>query len=279
MVSFLSPSSANTLPNTESQMIFKTIGTFLVLVCSMTVGVADANSATDKPKTIVWQGTVPVAATFTVPKGTTLEIRPGSRIVFAPGTSLMVQGELKAIGEKGREIVFTTVKQKTPGSWHEIMFEEAGESRMEHCVIEFAGWGVHSHDTRLSVVACTFRNNEGGLRFRGGPLSIRQSLFTDNGIGLRSYQGEGTISECDFSGNGTGIFVREKGSGLTVTRSNFTRNSVYNIRLGDFNDEDVQAPGNWWGQADPTSTLFDDRNEPGIGRIYFEPYSRERLPL
>jgi hypothetical protein len=42
-----------------------------------------------------------------------------------------------------------------------------------------------------------------------------------------------------------GIFVREKGNGLKVSRSNFYRNSSYNMRIGEFNDEDVQAPGNW----------------------------------
>mgnify|MGYP001149274477 CR=1 FL=1 len=232
-----------------------------------------------KSKTIVWQGTIPVAKTFTVPKGTTLEVRPGTRVIFSKGVSLVIQGALRAIGQKGQEIVFTTKEKKTPSRWHEIMFEEAAESRMEHCLVESAQWGVHSHETRLTIFGCTFRGGDVGLRFRGGPLSVRQSRFADNGVGLRSYQGEGSIAECEFTENEIGLFVREKGGGLTITGNNFFGNRAYNIRVGDFNDEDVKAPDNWWGGNDPAATIFDGRNEPGIGRVLFEPFSRQRLAL
>lgn len=60
-------------------------------------------------------------------------------------------------------------------------------------------------------------------------------------------------------------------------RSNFFKNSGYNIRVGDFNDEDVKATGNWWGQNDPAATIFDAANEPGIGHVRFEPFSNERI--
>lgn len=258
-------------------MKFITYGIFLILALILTSSADAADNAMTMQKTIIWQGIVAVPTTFTVAKGETLEIRPGSRIVFSEESGLMVHGVLKAVGQKGMEIVFSSAKKGDRGSWNEIMFEGADESRMEHCVIEYATWGVHCHDTKLKVIACTFRDSAGGLRFRGGPLTIRQSTFTGNGIGLRSYQGEAQITECDFSANGTGIFVREKGSGLGITRSNFSRNSTYNIRLGDFNEENVQAQDNWWGEGAPETTIFDDRIEPGIGRVHFEPYSRARF--
>ncbi len=259
------------------RQLFLVLGLLLLPIFSGNCLAADKTS---KPKTIVWQGTVPVAKTFTVPKGTTLEVRPGTKVVLAKGVSLVVQGALQAVGQTGKEIIFTSKgKKNASGRWHEIMFEEAAESRMEHCIVESAQWGVHSHETRLSVIGCTFRGGDVGLRFRGGPLSIRQSRFTDNGIGLRSYQGEGSIAECEFTENEIGIFVREKGSGLTITRSNLFGNRAYNIRVGDFNDEDVQASENWWGGNGPAATIFDGRNEPGVGRVLFEPFSRERLAL
>lgn len=252
-------------------------GIILILTLMLADYTHAASSAPVKSKTSVWSGTVQIKRTFTVPKGKTLEIRPGSKILFSKGSGLLVKGTLKAVGRKGEEIVFTSAKNGTPGSWDEIRIEKAGDSVMEHCIIENATWGIQSHFTRLNLVACTFRNSEGGIRFRSGPLTISKCLFTGNRIGIRSYQGIAQISESDFTDNEVGIFVREKGGGLNITRSNLFRNSTYNIKMGDFNDEDVKAAGNWWGRDDPSATIFDAGIEPGIGRVLFEPFSNERI--
>lgn len=253
-------------------------GTILILVFILAEAAQAAGGISGKSKSIVWQGTVQVNKTYTVPKGKTLEIRPGSRIHFAKGSGLLVRGALRAFGRKGQEIVFTSTKTGSRGSWDEIRLESASDSTMEHCIIENATWGIQSHDTRLNLTACTFRNGEGGIRFRGGPLTISRCTFTSNGIGIRSFKGIAQISESDFTDNEIGIFVREKGSGLNITGSNF-RNSSYNIKIGDFNDEDVKAPDNWWGGEDPAVTIYDGVREPGIGRVLFEPFKRERISL
>lgn len=256
-------------------MRFITFGIFLI----MTLFISDFSYAADSGSlTIVWTGTVHVKKTFIVPKGKTLEIRPGSRILFARGASLMVKGTLKAAGRQGKEISFVSARKGATGKWHEIMLENAGDSVMEHCIIENSTWGLHSHDTKLNLTACTIRNSEVGLRFRSGPLFISKCRFTGNKIGLRSYQGIAQISESDFTDNEIGIFVREKGSGLNITRSNLYNNSAYNIRIGDFNTEDVQASGNWWGTDNPSATIFDARNEPDIGFVWFEPFSNVQIP-
>lgn len=258
-------------------MRFFTQGFVLVLALMLTDFAYAAGDLSARNKTIVWQGTVRVKKTYTVPKDKTLEIRPGSRILFSRGTSLQVKGTLTATGRKGEEIVFTSVKKNANDRWHEIMLDSAGDSVMEHCIIENATWGLHSHDTKLDLNACTIRNSEVGLRFRSGPISVSKCRFTGNRIGLRSYKGIAQISESDFTDNEIGIFVREKGSGLNITRSNLFQNSAYNIRIGDFNNEDVQATVNWWGTDTPATTIFDAGNEPDIGRVLFEPFSNERI--
>ena len=101
----------------------------------------------------------------------------------------------------------------------------------------------------------------------------------NNSIGIRAYLGNAVISENFITGNETGIFVREKGGGLTITRNNFSNNSNYNIRVGDFNNEDVLARDNWWGSMDPLATLFDGRREPGIGNVLYEPFQREPFKM
>ena len=113
------------------------------------------------------------------------------------------------------------------------------------------------------------------MRFRSGPAEIRDSTFENNSIGIRAYIGNAVIRGNTIRKNEIGIFVREKGGGLVITGNNILDNSSYGIRVGDFNDEDVNARGNWWGGADPSSAIFDGKDEPGIGRVLFEPFLAE----
>jgi hypothetical protein len=231
------------------------------------------------PANVLWQGDVRIDATVVVPKGSRLVIAPGSRVLFAKGTGLAVQGTLIADGTIDHVITFTAREPDENSLWDEIILEYAEGSRIAHCLFEYATWGLHSHFTNLVVTDSLFRKNFGGIRFRSGPMMITRSIFTGNNIGIRAYRGNAVIRENLITGNETGIFVREKGSGLTITANNLAANSGYGIRIGDFNDEDVSAKENWWGAGDPSQYLFDGRTEPGIGRIVYEPYLREPINL
>ncbi len=226
-----------------------------------------------------WYGTVRVDSTVTVPKGSRLVIAPGTRVLFSKDAGLKVRGELDAVGKKSRKITFGAQKPQMDSLWDEIILEYADGSRIAHCIFEYATWGLHSHFTNLTVTDSLFRYNFGGIRFRSGPMLIARSLFSENGIGIRSYRGNAVIRENLITGNDTGIFVREKGGGLKITANNLDANQRYGIRIGDFNDEDVSAVGNWWGPGEPQQYLFDGRTEPGIGMILYEPYHREPIKL
>jgi nitrous oxidase accessory protein NosD len=102
-------------------------------------------------------------------------------------------------------------------------------------------------------------------------VTISRSQFRDNEIGIRSYRGVALVADNEISGNEIGIFVREKGSGLDIRNNDLSANRSYAIRIGDFNDEDVKAVGNWWGAGDPGSFIFDARQEEGIGFVRHEP--------
>ncbi len=218
-----------------------------------------------------WEGTVVVRQTVVVPRGTALTIRPGTKLSFAKGTGLNVHGRINALGQEGKEILFTSLDQTNPGGWDEIRIERATGSSFSHCRFEYATWAIHSHFTDLNVTRCSFKNGEGGIRFRSGPMQIMESLFENNRVGIRAYRGNALMKHNTITGNETGIFVREKGSGLTISENNIHGNARFNIRLGDFNNENVDARNNWWGNEDPRSRFFDDRTEPGIGRVLYEP--------
>lgn len=231
------------------------------------------------PLDLRWSGVISVRKTVTVPAKATLRIDPGATILFARDAGLTVRGRLLALGSKEQRIRFTAEEGREPESWGEILLEYAEGSRIANCDVEYATWGIHSHFTAMPVLGCSFRNNGGGLRFRSGPLLIRNSLFSDNTIGIRAYLGRAEISNCVITGNDKGIFVREQGGGLAIRANNIFGNRGYNIWVGDFNREDIQAVGNWWGTDDPAEKIFDARREPGIGAVHYDPPLQQALEI
>jgi len=222
-----------------------------------------------------WRGEIIISVNTSVMNNATLNIAPGTTVRFARDTGLLIKGRMLAKGKPEQRIVFTSIAKKAASEWDEIQLEYATGSVISNCVFEYANWGLHSHFTNLTISDSLFTNNFGGMRFRSGPVVIKKSVFENNSIGIRSYIGNAVIRDNVVTKNETGIFVREKGGGLLITRNNIFDNSNYNIRVGDFNNEDVPARDNWWGSSEPLATLFDGRSEPGIGNVLFEPFSRE----
>ncbi|WP_041973768.1 right-handed parallel beta-helix repeat-containing protein [Geobacter sp. OR-1] len=224
----------------------------------------------DIPVDVVWRGAISTGS-VTVPSGVTLDIAPGTKVFLGADASILVRGKLRAKGEPGRRISFTSAEPVRPGFWGEILLERAADSVVENCDFRGASWALHSHFTNLVVADSRFETNNGGIRFRSGPLTITRSQFKGNEIGIRSYRGVALIAGNEITGNEIGIFVREKGSGLDIRNNDLSANGSYAIRIGDFNDEDVKAANNWWGEADPGKFIFDARQEAGIGFVKYEP--------
>ena len=227
------------------------------------------------PADVVWRGTIAVKQPVTVLAGVELSIAPETTVEFSEGTGMLVKGRLTARGRSDGKIRFTSERRKGPGDWDEIQLEYATGSVIDNCIFEYATWGLHSHFTNLVVADSYFANNTGGMRFRSGPAEIRNSTFENNSIGIRAYLGNAVIKENNIRKNDVGIFVREKGGGLLITGNNIYDNVDYGIRVGDFNNEDVNAAGNWWGGIDPSGAIFDEKNEPGIGRVLRDPVLKD----
>jgi hypothetical protein len=226
-----------------------------------------------------WRGVVKVNDNKVLSRGAELRIAPKTTVEFAHGTGLLIKGRIIAVGKPEEKIVFTSQEKKSASDWDEVQLEYATGSVISHCVFEYANWGLHSHFTDLSLSNSLFVNNFGGMRFRSGPVVIKNSVFTNNSIGIRAYLGNAVIKENIITNNETGIFVREKGGGLSIIGNNIFNNSNYNVRVGDFNNENVPAQGNWWGDGDPQTTVFDGRTEPGIGNVLFEPFLKEPIRM
>lgn len=222
-----------------------------------------------------WYADISVRRPVEVLKGATLKILPGASVTYSDSVGMKISGRISAVGTRDGRIVFTSSSKKSASDWDEILLDHATGSRFAYCDFEHATWGIHSHFTDLEVSNCRFTGSYGGLRFRSGPLAIRRSVFENNHIGIRAFRGSAEITGSIIARNDIGLFVREKGAGLSIRNNNIFDNAEYNIRNGDFNAEDVDARDNWWGSDKPSDTIYDDRREPGIGRVIFEPFRKE----
>ena len=226
-----------------------------------------------------WRGNIVINKNTAVMNKAVLTVAPKTKVEFSHGTGLLIKGRIIAKGTPAEKIIFTSLEKKAAADWGEIQLEYATGSEISDCVIEYATWGLHSHFTNVLISDSHFTNNFGGMRFRSGPVEIKRSTFDNNSIGIRAYLGNAIVRENTITRNEVGIFVREKGGGLEISRNNMFDNSSYNIRVGDFNNEDVSAKDNWWGTNDPFTTIFDGRSEPGIGNVLYEPFQKDPFKI
>ncbi|MDA8169034.1 MAG: right-handed parallel beta-helix repeat-containing protein [Nitrospiraceae bacterium] len=226
------------------------------------------------PVDALWRGDIGIKGSVIVESGINLAVKSGAKVLFSKGAGLVVRGRIVARGKKNRPVVFTSLKGGGAGQWDEMLLDHAVGSAFSNCVFSNATWALHVHFTNLKVKNCSFLNNYGGMRFTSGPMEVVGSTFKGNEIGIRAFRGNARFAGNVITGNSIGLFVREKGSGLTLRENDFFDNNEYNIRLGDFNTEDVDARDNWWGGPVPSETIYDARREPGIGMVNYEPYAK-----
>jgi len=228
---------------------------------------------------VSWAGALSVPDNVEINAGATLHVLPGTAVYFGSDVGVYSQGRIMANGTKNKRIKFLPKEKKGPSSWGEIHIDKGDASSFSFCDFSDATWGLHLHFTKVDVTDCLFADNDGGLRFRSGPVTITRSIFKNNRIGIRSFRGVGKIEDCEILKNEIGIFIREKSAGFIIQQNNMHDNERYNIRLGDFNRDNVDARQNWWGTDQPLKTIFDDRREPGIGRVEFDPFALEPIPI
>jgi hypothetical protein len=240
-------------------------------------------AAAEEGGTTVWQGKVVIRGKKVIPRGDRLVIRPGTTVLFAfldedgDGTGesgLFIAGSVTANGTVEAPVVFAALDGEGPGRWDTVQIEEAEPSRLTNCVFRNARWALHVHFTDLILEESRFEENEGGVRFRGGPMVIRRSVFAGNGTALRWWESSPEIVSNLFAGNGTALFSREGSTGGVVTGNNFTGSRDYHVKLGELQAKDLDARGNWWGTTDRTrieELVYDGGDDSYLGRVIFEP--------
>ncbi|MHC4205679.1 MAG: right-handed parallel beta-helix repeat-containing protein, partial [Planctomycetota bacterium] len=198
-----------------------------------------------------WSGVCVVEDTVVVPAGVVLKIEPGTMVRMKDAARLLVYGQLLAEGTETNPIHFTRYSDGM--SWKQIMFVEAEDSRLVHCIIEFAdSEGEHQdyyepgprtyHEAIVALAChvdidnCIFRN-----------LPDERSNADGDAIAIISddqdHPGEASanIRSCEFLSIGQGVHTRY--SYVLVEDCFFTG------KRGDNDDVDL------WGESTPAPLI------------------------
>jgi hypothetical protein len=249
----------------------------------------------------VWQGEIHISGVISVKRGATLTIRPGTTVKFKRidrdhndigDGEILVEGRLVAQGTAEKRIVFTSAEEK-PGinDWSYLQFLASDPGNViEYCRFEYAFAGVMIHYADVRISNCLFQNNNRGLHYNTANLSVEHSTFTNNRIGIRfmRFEGDVRISANDISRNDIGVlFVRQHVNAVDFDRlnrgreiprfqgNNIAGNRAYNFSLGEGQDRDVIAAGNWWGTSqrkEINDSIYDHDKDDSLSRIIYEPF-------
>jgi len=120
-----------------------------------------------------------------------------------------------------------------------------------------------------------------GIMCVGSAITVEGNLFINNGRGIGIIEG-GTPNiignEFTQQNEGTAIFVTD--ASPTISNNNIYDN-FFNFQM-EGGSQNVSAPNNWWGSADPTAiedSILDGRDDPALGILEFEPYAIEAFQL
>ncbi len=206
----------------------------------------------------VWQGNVHVTCTVTVPPGVELTIKPGTVVKFRHDrdyrtfdrAGLSVEGTVKAVGERGAMIWFTSdAEDPTNGDWAGISVEDSDSSEFGFVVVEFGQMGIEQFDSSTPVTDSIIRwnNAEGLYAERSSPL-FEKNLLYSNGyheIALEQYN-EGVVIRGNLFRDGVGAVHNEK------TESRIVGNHFSNYRWPPITagmESEVEIVDNFFGEG------------------------------
>jgi len=235
-----------------------------------------------------WSGTVILRGQNVVRRGCTLTILPGTVIKFAwvdedkdgvGDGELTVEGRLIAKGSKEQPILFTSAQEKPAmKDWTFVQISVSRDSLVENCIFEYAFSGLQVHYSTATIRDTLFRHNFEGIRFSTTDILIEHNDLVANYYGIRceANGSRTTITKNLFRDNEYAFFpVRKTGSSVKVFENNIEASKVYQVNLGQTQNEDLDFANNWWGVTDSQAIvagIFDQSKEPTLGRIKFEPF-------
>ncbi len=142
--------------------------------------------------------------------------------------------------------------------------------------LENQGWAVHDRYSRLNLEKNHLANNGGGINLDHTEAAIiwgcRIQGNRREGI-LSAGTEEMTIGNNHITHNEIGVALDTQAN---LIGNNITENRKYAVSWTG--RQDLEAPGNWWGAADPDlirQKIFDQEDDHKSGELYFEPIANQ----
>jgi hypothetical protein len=210
---------------------------------------------------------------------------------------IMVEGRLIAKGTADKKIVFTSA-EKNPkvNDWAYLQFISSDpDNVVENCQFEYAYVGLMIHFANVKISDSLFRNNGRGLHYTSTDLTVDHCTFVDNRVGIyfTRLEGDVKIFNNEISRNDVGIlFVKQHINVVDfdhsdqgqeaphIEKNNIYKNRKYNFSMGEGQERDISAAGNWWGTEERNAiseTIYDKNNDKTLGHIVFEPYLKQSV--
>ena len=200
---------------------------FLILASFCTLNTLRAQTAIsgDVTQDATWSGSTSIQGTVRILPGVTVTIQPGATMLMKSAAVLRVRGRMLANGTLAQPIRFT---RETTGTWKQLIFEDAADSKLNYCTIEYAnsaGTHLDYYDNDCSAITPTPpRNYHEAVVAISTHLDIENCLFRNLPDSSASAEGDAIaiisddpqipgpstayINNCRFDSIGQGIHSR-----------------------------------------------------------------------
>lgn len=160
-----------------------------------------------------------------VPHHERLKIVSGARVLFEPGAFMLVEGELRAVGQPEDSIRFIPRSDTTFWGGIQLHYEDA--TRLSYCLIRGSiNGGLSIYEASPLIQFCTIVNNStddaescGGIYLENSGARIIGCIIDHNqapvSSGIYARNSKPVINNCIISNNGSGgVFLRFESSAL-----------------------------------------------------------------
>jgi hypothetical protein len=220
-----------------------------------------------------------VTTNGTVDTGGELTIEPGVTVRLNASRALHIRGNLLAVGALGQEIVFT---KNTVSDWSYLIFQVDGSGTFEHCVMEYATYGIYvASSGAIDVANTAVQNcNRGVFSTGSNSVALTDCLLEANDYGAYASSGNISFLRTSVINNLTyGVYL----AGATPTFGNNLAewNDIYGNGSGNAGRDlrnhltDIEAKFVHWGTMDHGDILdqtFDFHDNNNHGYITVLPY-------